>query len=272
MDVLRDRPLILIRYIKLILGPCSSLLCSYNLHCMRNLRNFRPFNLSPRISTTNILTMAPKRKLTNKASSKAPSKKIQTVLTSGITSAVSVTNAAKDIRGSVVPQAITTAAAEIGPTNNHTALAQGHDYDALIVNRTYYPPVLSNERCQAYLDGNIPTPHASLTKALADTAGFRAQATRDRAVVCWFRTDLRWDDNTALAMASTLAAGEVPVIGLFIHSPQDLDAHLMSPARMDFILRSLQVLKIDLEKKGIPLYCETVEKRKRIPGRVLELA
>ena len=215
--------------------------------------------------------MGPKRKLINNASSKA-AKRVQTTLTSAITSTISATEAATDTLGLAVPQAITTAAAEIAPTNNDTAATQGHDYDALIVNRTYYPPVLSNERCQAYLDGNIPTPHTSLTRALVDAAGFRTQVIRDRAVVCWFRTDLRWDDNTALAMASTLAAGEVPVIGLFVLSLQDLDAHLMSPARTDFMLRSLQVLKDDLDKKGIPLYCETAEKRKRIPGRVLELA
>ena len=45
-------------------------------------------------------------------------------------------------------------------------------------------------------------------------------------------------------------------------SPQDLEAHVVSPAKLDFALRSLRVLKGDLEGKfGVPLRTEVVEKK-----------
>lgn len=46
---------------------------------------------------------------------------------------------------------------------------------------------------------------------------------------------------------------------------------MTSPARVDFVLRTLEVLKADLDKLAIPLYVETVEKRKAIPDRIYEL-
>ena len=58
---------------------------------------------------------------------------------------------------------------------------------------------------------------------------------------------------------------------MYIVSPQDFEAHLTAPVRVDFILRNLQVLREKLATMDIPLYVETVEKRKTIPGRVLEL-
>jgi deoxyribodipyrimidine photo-lyase len=220
----------------------------------------RHFQLLPRITFTHF-TMPPKRKLATSSQSRTPAKKVQTTLTSAV-SATRSSVKKEPVKGE--PEAPISLPKEATSSADH--------YDALIVNRTYYPPVLSNARCEAYVSGDISNPLGRLTKALSDTSSFRSQVVRGRSVVCWFRTDLRWDDNTALATASTLAAGEVPVIGLFILSPQDLDAHLISPARIDFMLRSLQILKDGLEKKGIPLYCETLERRRRMPGRVLELA
>ena len=53
--------------------------------------------------------------------------------------------------------------------------------------------------------------------------------------------------------------------------PQDSEAHVVSPAKLDFALRSLRVLEGDLEGKfGVPLRTEVVE-RKDVTGRVLEL-
>lgn len=40
---------------------------------------------------------------------------------------------------------------------------------------------------------------------------------------------------------------------------------------MDFILRTLNVLKDDLAQLGIPLHVETVEKRSHIPLKIIEL-
>ena len=54
-------------------------------------------------------------------------------------------------------------------------------------------------------------------------------------------------------------------------SPQDYEAHVTSPGRVDFILRTLDVLKSDLADLSIPLHIETCEKRSEVPSRVLGL-
>lgn len=46
---------------------------------------------------------------------------------------------------------------------------------------------------------------------------------------------------------------------------------MTSPVRVDFVLRTLEVLKEDLGELDVPLYVETIEKRKTIPSRILEL-
>ena len=64
----------------------------------------------------------------------------------------------------------------------------------------------------------------------------------------WFKWDLRTGDNKALHLASQKAQEKrVPLIGLYIVSPQDFEAHLTAPVRVDFALRTLEVLKADLE-------------------------
>ena len=63
----------------------------------------------------------------------------------------------------------------------------------------------------------------------------------------------------------------LPLLTMYIVSPQDFEAHLTSPARVDFIFRTLRVLREDLAKLDISLYVETLGKRKKIPGRILEL-
>jgi deoxyribodipyrimidine photo-lyase len=84
--------------------------------------------------------------------------------------------------------------------------------------------------------------------------------------------DLRTRDIHALYLASEKAKKKgVPLIAMYIVSRQDFEAHLTATVRVDFILRNLEVLKADLAKFDIPLYVETVEKRKTIPSRILEL-
>lgn len=141
-----------------------------------------------------------------------------------------------------------------------------------IVLRKYYPPEMSNARARAYNSNDIPRPIEDLLCALEETAEQRKKVDVKDSVVHWFKTDLRCNDNRALALASEKAkeAG-VPLICTYIVSPQDFEAHLTSPVRVDFILRTLEVLKKDLEKLDIPLYVETVEKRKHVPDRILEL-
>ncbi|CAG8980369.1 hypothetical protein HYALB_00013668 [Hymenoscyphus albidus] len=141
-----------------------------------------------------------------------------------------------------------------------------------IVLRKYYPHEMSNARAQAYNDDELPRPIDLLNSALSSTNRERDNIEAKNSVVHWFKCDLRTQDNKSLHMASEKAKEEgLPLIAFYIISPQDFEAHLTAPVRVDFILRNLEVLKEELGKLDIPLYVETVEKRKEIPGRILEL-
>lgn len=146
-----------------------------------------------------------------------------------------------------------------------------------LILREYYPPELSNERAQEYMDGDRQRPIEALKAALVKTSKARGKIPLGRSIVHWFRGDLRLKDNTALGFASTKAQnsedGEnLPLVGIYLVSPQDFEAHLTSPAKVDFILRTLKILQEDLDKLNIPLHIEVVECRKDLPRRVLELA
>ncbi|KAK2046223.1 DNA photolyase [Colletotrichum somersetense] len=161
--------------------------------------------------------------------------------------------------------------------NDRDPLRQPHPFfkDAErhgIVLRKYYPHEMSNERARAYNDDKLPRPIEELTSALEDTSKARKAVKPKDAVVHWFKMDLRTVDNRSLSLASEKAkeAG-VPLLAMFIISPQDYEAHLTAPIRIDFMLRTLHILRADLAKLDIPLYVETVEKRKRIPDRIAEL-
>jgi deoxyribodipyrimidine photo-lyase len=141
-----------------------------------------------------------------------------------------------------------------------------------IVLRKYYPHEMSNARALAYNNNELVRPIELLDSALSETKAEREKVKVKDAVVHWFKCDLRTKDNKSLHLASEKAKeNRVPLIGLYVVSPQDFEAHLTAPVRVDFILRTLEVLKEDLAKLDIPLYVETVEKRKGIPGRILEL-
>lgn len=170
-----------------------------------------------------------------------------------------------------------------GPNGSHTSkkgrpdLGQPHPNakqaeEFGIVLREFYPPEMSNERCQAYTDGELERPIETLKKACQETADKRQSIAVGNAVVHWFKSDLRLHDNRALYTAyETAKEHQVPLIGLYIASPQDWTAHSTSPARVDFTLRTLKRLQQDLSELDIPLYMETQEKRTAIPNRVVEL-
>ncbi|KAI0096677.1 CDP photolyase [Nemania sp. FL0031] len=140
-----------------------------------------------------------------------------------------------------------------------------------IVLRKYYPHEMSNARAQAYNNDEIPRPIEQLTAALEETSEARKKVKVKDAVVHWFKMDLRTTDNRALWEASERArAAGVPLICIYIVSPEDFEAHLTAPVRVDFTIRTLHVLKKDLAALDIPLYVETVEKRKEIPDRIVE--
>lgn len=141
-----------------------------------------------------------------------------------------------------------------------------------IVLRKYYPHEMSNARATAYNDNQLPRPIEELQSAMQETATIRSMARPGESVVHWFKMDLRTTDNTALSMASKKAkeAG-VPLIGLYIISPQDWEAHLAAPIRVDFTLRTLEVMKADLARLNIPLHVDVVERRKDISDRIAGL-
>ena len=141
-----------------------------------------------------------------------------------------------------------------------------------IIDREFYPPEMTNARCAQYNNNEIQRPIELLDNALRETATEREHTDVHHAVVHWFKCDLRTKDNKALHLASEKAkAHGVPLICIYIVSPQDFKAHVTSAVRVDFILRTLEVLKQDLARLDIPLYVETVEVRKSIPSRIFEL-
>ena len=141
-----------------------------------------------------------------------------------------------------------------------------------IVDREFYPPEMTNERCNQYKANELERPIETLDKAQRETQSERDAIEVKDAVVHWYKTDLRTADNKALHFASEKAKSKgVPLICLHIISPQDYKAHMTSSVRVDFVLRTLEVLKEDLAQLNIPLWVETVQKRKKIPDRIFEL-
>lgn len=143
--------------------------------------------------------------------------------------------------------------------------------EAGIIQREFYPPEMSNARCEQYHKGEIPRPMDVLHSKIKDTKAQRETIKVGESVVHWFKRDLRVFDNRGLSQASEKAkeAG-VPLICMFIVSPQDYQAHLTSKARVDFDLRTLEVLRADLGELDIPLYTTTIDKRKDVPSHILQ--
>lgn len=141
-----------------------------------------------------------------------------------------------------------------------------------IVLRDFYPHEMSNARARAYAAGTLARPIDELMSAIAQTATARLAVDVGQVVVHWFKWDLRIRDNTALALAARMAAeNQVPLVCLFVLSPQDYDAHLTSAVRVDFTLRSLKLLQVELQKLDIPLWIEVVDQRAKAPARIIEL-
>lgn len=146
-----------------------------------------------------------------------------------------------------------------------------------IVVRPYYPAEMTDERARKYIKNEIERPIDTLEKAMQDTAAQRDQINANMkksegCVAFWFKNDLRTYDNKGLHYASELARSkEVPLVCVYLISPQDWEAHLTSAVRVDFILRTLEVLKRDLAELDIPLYVETRPKRRALPARLIEL-
>ncbi|KAE9397142.1 hypothetical protein BT96DRAFT_966300 [Gymnopus androsaceus JB14] len=112
-----------------------------------------------------------------------------------------------------------------------------------------------------------------LAKLLEAVKGQNQQVKKGKAVVYWMRmADLRISDNHALSLASTQAKKEeIPLVVLFVISPQDYKAHDRGARRIDFTLRNLTQIKDCLAELNIPLHIITHNIRKTLPGAVLSL-
>lgn len=146
-----------------------------------------------------------------------------------------------------------------------------------IVDRRYYPAEMHNERCAMYNENEIPRPIEGLNQALLDTKSKRESICSSTncgdAVIHWFKRDLRVRDNTGLSKAFALAKERnIGVIGVWLMSPQDWEAHLVSAAKCDFEIRSAGLLQKELDELDIPLYIETVVERKDVIDRLVEKA
>lgn len=71
----------------------------------------------------------------------------------------------------------------------------------------------------------------------------------------WFRTDLRVQDNSALAAA--MASG--PTLALYLISPGQWLLHDDAPCKVDFWLRNLKALAAELGKLNVPLLVRQVD-------------
>ncbi len=83
--------------------------------------------------------------------------------------------------------------------------------------------------------------------------------------LCWFRTDLRIEDQPALSSAVT----DGNAIALFIASPGQWRLHGDAPVKVDFWLRGLHALKQELTVLNIPLKFLLVDHWEDVPQALL---
>ncbi|KAH9482561.1 Deoxyribodipyrimidine photo-lyase [Psilocybe cubensis] len=128
--------------------------------------------------------------------------------------------------------------------------------------KSFNPIKIATAEAAAAVDAN--TPFSQLTKLLKDSVRHSLDG---KSVVYWMRmNDLRLLDNKALSRASVQARKVgVPLIVLFVISPQDYIAHDRSARRVDFLLRNLAILKESFSELHIPFHVVVHTPRKTIP-------
>ncbi|KAI7082910.1 deoxyribodipyrimidine photo-lyase [Hortaea werneckii] len=113
------------------------------------------------------------------------------------------------------------------------------------------------------------TPYENLCELIDET---REKDSKVRNVLHWFRSkDIRQEDNKGLhAAAQKAKEGNANLITMYLFSPKDMEWHGTSPARSDFILESLRILKGQLEEKNIPLAIVVSEERGTKTQKVMD--
>jgi deoxyribodipyrimidine photo-lyase len=91
-----------------------------------------------------------------------------------------------------------------------------------------------------------------------------------RRALHWFRRDLRIDDNRALHGAC--AAASDGVVGVYVLSPGEWDAHYDAPAKIDFWLRNLAELSKSLARLNVPLVITRAATPEKIPDALHRVA
>ncbi|CCO28156.1 deoxyribodipyrimidine photo-lyase [Rhizoctonia solani AG-1 IB] len=124
----------------------------------------------------------------------------------------------------------------------------------------------------ARVDGNPPL--GKLQNAISEHKDELKTTSKGDSVIYWMRMeDMRVRDNRAFSAASNVAQElGVPLVVLFILSPEDYVSHDRSPRRIDFCLRNLIALKATLDGMNIPLYVTSHKPRKTLPDEVIKLA
>nr|POF05455.1 deoxyribodipyrimidine photo-lyase [Quercus suber] len=143
--------------------------------------------------------------------------------------------------------------------------SESHDgsYDYIDDSALKHPPTKRAKEIDA------DTPFEQLNEALQRTTKSDVQP---RNILHWFRSkDLRQEDNRGLhAAAQKAKEGSSSLITMYLFSPKDMEWHGTSPARSDFILESLRILKEQLARKHIPLAIVTVDERGGKTDKVLD--
>jgi deoxyribodipyrimidine photo-lyase len=132
-------------------------------------------------------------------------------------------------------------------------------------------PALKHPPTKRAREIDAQPPFHTLAELLEGRAS--SDAASPRNVLHWFRSkDLRAEDNRGLHAAGQKAQeGKGHLITMYLHSPKDLEWHGTSPARTDFILENLRILKEQLAEENIPLAVIEAPERKDKVDKVLEL-
>lgn len=90
-------------------------------------------------------------------------------------------------------------------------------------------------------------------------------------VAHWLRRDLRVPDNIALHAASEQArTAKKPLICFYVHCPEEIAWHGLSPARLDFMHETLRGVQAELKKLRIPLVFIMAERRREVVPTILQ--
>ncbi|MGM0694683.1 MAG: deoxyribodipyrimidine photo-lyase [Pseudomonadota bacterium] len=89
-----------------------------------------------------------------------------------------------------------------------------------------------------------------------------------RPLIVWFRSDLRIQDNTALAVA----ARQGPVVAVFLRSLRHWQRHGHGANKLDFWGRGVAALRDRLEGLGIPLLHRDIDDFSEAPAALLAIA